>query len=79
MSLNETLLRRVSSAIAAPFVRAAISLHVSPNALTLVGFSISLVAAALIGMNYLLVGGAVLLIGGLFDMLDGARARTTAR
>jgi phosphatidylglycerophosphate synthase len=47
----------------------------SPNILTIVGFLITVVAALVIPNN-LRLGGVLILIGGIFDMLDGIVART---
>ena len=46
----------------------------SPNALTVIGFLITVVAAFVIPHNVRL-GGVFILIGGAFDMLDGMVAR----
>ena len=46
----------------------------SPNILTIIGFLITVLAAFIIPYNIRL-GGVVILIGGLFDMLDGIVAR----
>lgn len=64
------------SGLFVPFCRA---LKLTPDALTIVGGLVSLVAAALIATGNLLYGGIVLLVSGLFDMLDGALARALAR
>jgi len=47
----------------------------SPNILTIIGFLITVVAALIIPYNIRL-GGMVILIYGMFDMLDGIGART---
>jgi phosphatidylglycerophosphate synthase len=47
----------------------------SPNFLTITGFLITTVAALVIPQNIRL-GGILILIGGIFDMLDGMVART---
>jgi phosphatidylglycerophosphate synthase len=47
----------------------------SPNFLTIIGFLITLFAAIVIPHNIRL-GGILILIGGMFDMLDGIVART---
>ena len=52
---------------------------VTPNALTLTGLAVTVVAAVLIGLGWLIPGGLVLLFAGLFDILDGAVARVTNR
>ncbi|MEW6068644.1 MAG: archaetidylinositol phosphate synthase [Nitrospirota bacterium] len=50
----------------------------SPNILTIVGFLITVFAAFIIPHN-LRLGGILILIGGLFDMLDGIVARTRGK
>lgn len=76
---NETRRRQISTVVVPPFVRAAAKLHLSPNALTLIGLVICMVAAVIVGMGHLLVGGLVMLFSGLFDMLDGAVARASGK
>ncbi len=51
---------------------------VSPNAITITGFIVTLIAASVIPFN-LTAGGILILIGGLFDMLDGIVARTNSK
>ena len=43
--------------------------------LTVFGFLLTIVAALLVGMGHLLGGGIMVLVSGLFDILDGALAR----
>lgn len=52
---------------------------VTPNILTLIGLAVSVVAGAVIGLDYLLFGGALVLVSGIFDLLDGPLARATGR
>ena len=52
---------------------------VTPSALTWFGFIVSLAAAILIAQGSLFAAGVVVLVGGFFDMLDGALARLTDR
>lgn len=47
---------------------------INPNILTVVGFLITLIAALVIPKN-LRLGGILILIGGVFDILDGVVAR----
>jgi CDP-diacylglycerol--glycerol-3-phosphate 3-phosphatidyltransferase len=61
--------------ILAPVVRLAISLHLTPNTITVIGLLITVVAAVLVAGGWLLVGAAVLTAGSLFDAVDGALAR----
>jgi CDP-diacylglycerol--glycerol-3-phosphate 3-phosphatidyltransferase len=48
---------------------------ISPNALTVTGLVIILAASVLVAFDYLLAGGILVLVAGLFDILDGALAR----
>jgi CDP-diacylglycerol--glycerol-3-phosphate 3-phosphatidyltransferase len=49
----------------------------TPNALTLLGFGISVIAAVLAGLQLWLACGLVATFGAAFDMFDGAVARAT--
>ena len=60
-----------------PGARVLDRLGFTPNSVTLLGFSISVAAAALVGADYLWVGGVVFLAGGVLDLMDGALARFT--
>lgn len=62
-----------------PLVRALTALRVSPDALTALGWAFSTVAAVLFGLGYIKLAGAVMLLAGLFDTLDGAVARQSDR
>jgi CDP-diacylglycerol--glycerol-3-phosphate 3-phosphatidyltransferase len=50
-------------------------MRVRPDTLTVIGWTLALVAAVLFGLGYARIAGAVMLLGGLFDALDGAVAR----
>jgi phosphatidylglycerophosphate synthase len=50
-----------------------------PNLLTVLGCLINLAAGGLFGFGYMVWGGIFLLIGGFFDMMDGAVARQEDR
>jgi CDP-diacylglycerol---glycerol-3-phosphate 3-phosphatidyltransferase len=52
---------------------------ITPNALSFMGFALAAMAALLLGMGQLAWGGVVLLLGALFDLLDGSLARATNR
>ena len=58
----------------ARFLRA---LGLTPNLITLLGFTISVIGAGLAGAGWLLAGGIVFLLGGFLDLFDGAVARLT--
>lgn len=64
--------------IAAPLTHIARWLEatgISPNALTIIGFGLTIVVAAILASGYLLWGGLLLIAAALFDTLDGALAR----
>lgn len=62
-----------------PGARSLRALGLTPNAVTLIGFAVTLGAAYLVGSDRLLAGGIVFLMGGGLDLLDGALARLTGR
>jgi CDP-diacylglycerol--glycerol-3-phosphate 3-phosphatidyltransferase len=51
----------------------------TPDALTLVGFGITVVGAALVALEQWTIGGVVIFVGGVFDMFDGTLARATGK
>jgi CDP-diacylglycerol--glycerol-3-phosphate 3-phosphatidyltransferase len=74
-SLVPAWLKELGRAVLGPIVRLALRLHLSPNAITMLGFLIVLAAAAVIALGYLLVGAAILVGGSALDAVDGALAR----
>ncbi len=54
-------------------------LGLTPDALTLIGFGITVAGALLVAQQLWLLGGLVVLFGGIFDMFDGTLARATGR
>lgn len=48
---------------------------ISPNALTLIGFLLTVLVAVILATGNLLLGGLLLIFAALFDTLDGALAR----
>jgi len=62
-----------------PLVRWLSLMRVRPDTLTVVGWTLALCAAVLFGLGYARIAGAVMLLGGLFDALDGAVARESNR
>lgn len=62
-----------------PPVRVLSQARVTPNTVTWVGFLLALVSAALIATGHLVAAGFVLLLGGYFDIVDGALARRTGQ
>jgi phosphatidylglycerophosphate synthase len=49
----------------------------TPNALTLIGFGIAVIAALLAAAQSWILAGVLILFGGVFDLFDGALARAT--
>ncbi len=62
-----------------PLVRLLSEMRVRPDTLTIIGWTLALVAGVLFGLGHARVAGAVMLLGGLFDALDGAVARESNR
>jgi phosphatidylglycerophosphate synthase len=54
-------------------------LGLTPDALTLIGFAITIVGAVLIVQRSWLAGGLVIFVGGAFDLFDGTLARATGK
>jgi phosphatidylglycerophosphate synthase len=54
-------------------------LGLTPNALTVLGFLITIAGAALAAGGLWLLAGIVVFLGGAFDLFDGALARATGR
>jgi phosphatidylglycerophosphate synthase len=52
-------------------------LGLTPNALTVIGFGIACLAAALAAGQLWLLAGLLVVFGGVFDLFDGALARAT--
>ncbi len=62
-----------------PFVRLMISLNVSPDTLSIIGFLITLFIGYFYARGELLIGGILILASGLFDAIDGEVARATGK
>jgi CDP-diacylglycerol--glycerol-3-phosphate 3-phosphatidyltransferase len=65
--------------ITRPVVTLLAKTPLTPSALTWFGFAVSVGAAVLVAYDSLLAAGLLVLVAGLFDMLDGALARHTGR
>src|SRR5215472_6746087 len=63
--------RRIAEVIVSPLA----AIGMTPNMATLLGLLLNAVAAGIIASGSLRVGGIMLLVAGLFDMVDGALAR----
>lgn len=62
-----------------PAIRFIAKTKLNPNALTILGFLLSLVIAWVLAIGHLFLGGFLVLFSGWFDLLDGALARATGR
>ncbi len=71
--------RTVASRITNPIVGILSKSRLKPNALTLLGLAVNIGAAFSIALNHLFLGGVLILVSGLFDLLDGALARSTGQ
>ena len=69
--------RSLGYRIADPVVRILSKTGVTPNALTLINLALNITAAYIIAIGHFLPGGILVLVSGLFDLLDGALARFT--
>jgi phosphatidylglycerophosphate synthase len=65
--------------LALPVALAFGRLGFTPNALTVIGFGISLAAGIAAGFGAWIVAGLLVVFGGVFDLFDGALARATNR
>jgi len=65
--------------LATPIATALGRLGLTPNALTLIGFVGTCVAAVAVANQWWLAGGILVLIFGIFDLFDGALARATGQ
>src|SRR3954452_3776816 len=69
---------RVRSAVV-PIALAFGKVGLTPNALTLIGFFIAILAAIAAGAQAWLLAGILVVGGGVFDLFDGALARATGK
>jgi len=69
--------RNLAYRITAPVVRILSKSGITPNALTFINLALNIVAAYVIATGHFLLGGVLVLVAGLFDLLDGALARFT--
>jgi CDP-diacylglycerol---glycerol-3-phosphate 3-phosphatidyltransferase len=77
---NLTQMRRdIGYRIANPMVRILARSSLKPDTLTLLGLAVNLGAAYTIARDYLVLGGVLVLVSGIFDLLDGALARFAKR
>lgn len=64
-------------AAARPLMDALVRRRVHPNVITTIGFLVTVGAGVSFFMGHLRIGGALILLGGVFDVFDGYVARAT--
>lgn len=72
-------LRKRAARLTDPVGRAISRSGVGPNVVTCVGLIFGVSSAAMFGLGNQPLAGLMLLVGGVFDMLDGAVARASGR
>jgi phosphatidylglycerophosphate synthase len=76
-SVVSPALRARVRGIAVPIALALGRLGLTPNALTVIGFGIAVVAAVAASQQAWIAAGLLVIFGGVFDLFDGALARAT--
>jgi CDP-diacylglycerol--glycerol-3-phosphate 3-phosphatidyltransferase len=79
MSVVSPSLRDRVRGIATPVALAMGRVGLTPNALTLIGFGGTVVAAIAAGLQAWILAGILVLVFGIFDLFDGTLARATGR
>jgi CDP-diacylglycerol--glycerol-3-phosphate 3-phosphatidyltransferase len=69
--------RNLAHRITDPIVEILSRSGITPNALTFINLALNIVAAYVIATGHFIIGGVLVLVAGLFDLLDGALARFT--
>lgn len=75
MNLIPRVVRSGFTRLLGPLAQVLVRLHIRPNAITTVGTLIVVGSAVAFALGRVRWGGALLLVSGLFDMLDGRVAR----
>ena len=77
------MLNKVRRSLAQPIIEIPVKLlastGLSPNVLTILGLLISIGVAWVLSSGHFLLGGFLVLLSGIFDLLDGAMARASGR
>ncbi|MDH5365073.1 MAG: CDP-alcohol phosphatidyltransferase family protein [Dehalococcoidia bacterium] len=69
--------RNLAYRITDPIVGILSKSGITPNALTFINLALNIGAAYVIATGHFIIGGVLVLVAGLFDLLDGALARFT--
>lgn len=76
---REEIRLALSEYIETPGAKVLGAIGLTPNGITIMGFAVCVISAALVGNGWLLAGGIVFLLGGALDMFDGALARMSGK
>jgi len=79
MTTLEGVRKNLAFYITQPVVRLLARTGITPNTVTWLGLLIAIGAGVLVGIGHPFVAGFVVLVGGFFDIIDGALARSTDR
>jgi CDP-diacylglycerol---glycerol-3-phosphate 3-phosphatidyltransferase len=77
--LRPSKLRDTATRLSRPIGNMIIGLGVGPNTVTTLGFLVTCASGLSFFLGWLQLGGALVLLGGAFDILDGYVARTTGK
>lgn len=78
-SVVSPALRERVRGIATPVAVGVGRLGLTPNHLTLIGFGVAIVVAVAVAQGGWMAGAILLIVGGVFDLFDGALARATGQ
>jgi CDP-diacylglycerol--glycerol-3-phosphate 3-phosphatidyltransferase len=79
MTTLESVRKNLAYYFTRPVVRLLARTGITPNTITWLGFIIAIGAGVLVGIGHPFAAGFVVLVGGFFDIIDGALARSTNR
>jgi CDP-diacylglycerol--glycerol-3-phosphate 3-phosphatidyltransferase len=71
------IIGKICKSILDLIVAGAAALRISPNILTFAGFLVTMVSAVYLARGRFFQAGLIIIVAGIFDMLDGRVARTT--
>lgn len=75
--MYQTVLRKWTGYVTQPIAKKIAALGITANMITIVGLFFGIGAGVCIALGHLKTAAALILIGGSFDMMDGAVARAT--
>lgn len=76
---RDTIRKTLATYFESPITQLLAALGITPHMVTIAGLLLAGVSAYLVSQGLLIAGGLVLAGSGLFDLLDGALARTTGK